>query len=112
MLQPLYSNLKPELTGVNVEEDMDMFLKFWYSYTTVHLITRFIKMTEGITSRQISHSNCTVTLFCKYILTLIGPMKFSMKLHTIQSGWSIVYIEGSQFTILKNIVFLSLKILS
>ena len=35
---------------------------------------------------------------------------FSIKLHTMKSGWSIVYIEGSQIIIPNNIVFLSLKI--
>ena len=30
--------------------------------------------------------------------------------HTIKSGWSIVYIVGSQVIISKNIVFLSVKI--
>ena len=38
-------------------------------------------------------------------------MEFSIKLHTIESEWSVVYIEGSQVIISKkNIVFLSLKI--
>ena len=38
-------------------------------------------------------------------------MEFSIKLHAINSGWSIVYIEGSQAIISKNnIVLLSLKI--
>ena len=32
-----------------------------------------------------------------------------LKLHTIKSGWSIVYIEGSKVIISKNNVFLSLK---
>ena len=44
-------------------------------------------------------------------LTLLRPMEFSIKLHTIKSGWSIVYIEGSYVIISKqNIVFLSLEI--
>ena len=45
-------------------------------------------------------------------LTHFGPMEFSIKLHvhTIEAGWSIAYIEGSQVMISKNIVFLSLKI--
>ena len=37
-------------------------------------------------------------------------MEFSINLHTIKSGWSIVYIYGSHVIISKNIVFLSLKI--
>ena len=37
-------------------------------------------------------------------------MKFSIKLHAIKSGWSIVYIEGSQVMVSQNIVFLSLNI--
>ena len=38
-------------------------------------------------------------------------MEVSIKLHTIKTGWTIVYIEGSQVIISKNnIVFLSLKI--
>ena len=36
-------------------------------------------------------------------------MEFSVKLHTIKSGWSIEYIEGSQVKIPKHVV-LSLKI--
>ena len=36
-------------------------------------------------------------------------MEFSIELHTIKSGWSIIYIEGSQVILEKN-VFLSLKI--
>ena len=37
-------------------------------------------------------------------------MEFSIKFDTVKSGWSIVYIEGSQVIISKNVVFLSLKI--
>ena len=37
-------------------------------------------------------------------------MDFSIKLHTIESGWPIVYIEVSQATIFKKILFHSLKI--
>ena len=37
-------------------------------------------------------------------------MEFSIKLHTIKSKWSIVYIEGSRVIISKNILFLSMKI--
>ena len=37
-------------------------------------------------------------------------MGFSIKLHTIKSGWSILYIKGPQVIISKNIFFLSLKI--
>ena len=44
------------------------------------------------------------------LLALFRAMEFSIKLHTIKSGWSIVYIEGSQVIISKNIIFLSLKI--
>ena len=36
-------------------------------------------------------------------------MEFSIKPHIIQEGWSILYIEGSQVVIKKN-VFLSLTI--
>ena len=41
-------------------------------------------------------------------LTLLGPMEFPIELHTMKSGWSILYIEGSQIIISKNIVFLYL----
>ena len=37
-------------------------------------------------------------------------MEFSIKLHTIKSGWSIVYIEGSQAIISKDILWFSLQI--
>ena len=38
-------------------------------------------------------------------------MEFSFKLHTIKSGWSIIYTEGvTSFKLIKNTVFLSLKI--
>ena len=36
------------------------------------------------------------------VFTLFEPMEFSIKLDTIKSGWSIVYIEGSQVIISKN----------
>ena len=32
-------------------------------------------------------------------LTLLRPMEFPIKFDTIKSGWSIVYIEGSQVII-------------
>ena len=42
---------------------------------------------------------------------LLVPMEFSTKFYTVISGWSILYIEGSQFIISKkNTVFLTLKI--
>ena len=34
--------------------------------------------------------------------TLLGPMEFSITLHTIKSGWSIVYIEGSRQVIISK----------
>ena len=37
-------------------------------------------------------------------------MDFSIKFDTVKSGWFIVYIEGLQDKISKNIVFHSLKI--
>ena len=46
-----------------------------------------------------------------FTLTLLRPMGYSIKFDTVQSGWSIVYIEGFQVIISKkNIIFLSLKI--
>ena len=36
-------------------------------------------------------------------------MESSIKLHTIKSKWSIIYSEGSQVIVSKNIEFLSLK---
>ena len=44
------------------------------------------------------------------IITLLNPMDFSIKLHTIKSEWSIVYIEGLPVIISKDYYFLSLKI--
>ena len=44
------------------------------------------------------------------ILTLFGPMEFSIKLHAIKSGWSIVYIEGPHVMVSKDVAFISLKI--
>ena len=44
------------------------------------------------------------------ILSLFRQMEFSIKFDTVQSGCSIIYIEGSQVIIKTNIVFLSLKI--
>ena len=44
-------------------------------------------------------------------LTNFRPMEFSIKLHTIKSGWSIIYIEGSWVRISKKILyFFPLKI--
>ena len=40
--------------------------------------------------------------------TLFRPMKSSIQLHTIKSGWSMINIEGLQLNFLKNLVFLSL----
>ena len=42
------------------------------------------------------------------LLTLCRPMDFTIKLDIINSGWSIVYIEGSQ-VIIYIIIFLSMK---
>ena len=42
-------------------------------------------------------------------LILCRPIGFSIKFDTFKSGWSIVYIEGSQFMI-KNKYLRSLKI--
>ena len=38
-------------------------------------------------------------------LTLFRPVEFSIKLHTIKSGWSIKYIEKSHALNCKNILF-------
>ena len=46
----------------------------------------------------------------KFTITLCRPMDSSIKFDTVQSGWSIVPIEGSQVILSKNFVFLSLKI--
>ena len=43
-------------------------------------------------------------------ITIFRPMEFSIKLHTIESGWSIVYIEVPQVKIFQIIAFLSLEI--
>ena len=37
-------------------------------------------------------------------------MKISIKFDTVKSGWSIVYIEGLQVIVSKNIIFLSLRV--
>ena len=37
-------------------------------------------------------------------------MEFSLKLHAIESGWSIEYIEGPHVIVSKDIEFISLKI--
>ena len=46
----------------------------------------------------------------KGLLALCRAKKFFIKLHTIKSGWSIVYIEGLRVIVSQNIVFLSLNI--
>ena len=46
----------------------------------------------------------------KKVLNLKRSVLFSIKSDTVMSGWSIVYIEGPQISILKKIVFLSLKV--
>ena len=38
----------------------------------------------------------------KYVTTLFRLMDFSIKFDTVKSGWSIVYIEGSQVIISKK----------
>ena len=35
-------------------------------------------------------------------LTLFVPIEFSIKFDTVKSGWSILYIEGSQVIISKK----------
>ena len=40
-----------------------------------------------------------------FSLTLCVSMKFPIKLNTIKSEWSIIYIEVPQVIIKKNIVF-------
>ena len=42
-------------------------------------------------------------------LTILRPIDFPIKFDTVKSGWFIVYIEGLQVIISKN-MFLSLKI--
>ena len=60
---------------------------------------------------MVIYQNVYDDIFHKFenALTLLRPMEYSIKLYAIKSGWSIVYIEGSQVIILKN-AFLSLKI--
>ena len=53
------------------------------------------------------------SLFVKVSIFRFNPFRtndISIKLQTIQSGWSIVYIKGPQFIFSKNMIFLSLKI--
>ena len=35
-----------------------------------------------------------------FTLTLCMPMDFSIKFHTVKSGWSIVYIEGPKIILI------------
>ena len=52
-----------------------------------------------------------VTTHPDIALTFFGPMEFPIKFETFKSGWSIVYIEGSEAIISKKKKkFLSLKI--
>ena len=37
-------------------------------------------------------------------LTLFGPMDFSTNFNAVKSGWSIVYIEGSQVITSQNLL--------
>ena len=46
----------------------------------------------------------------EYLTLCLVQMDSSLWFYTIHLGWSIVYIEGSQAIISKNIVFISLKI--
>ena len=43
-------------------------------------------------------------------LTPFRPTEFLIKYDTVKPGWSIIYIEGSQVIIFKNIIFLSVRI--
>ena len=43
--------------------------------------------------------------YANKILTLLRPMGFSIKLYILKSGWSIVYILGSQVIISKDVYF-------
>ena len=73
---------------------------------------KFLYVQDNIRSRVIQYrslcfESCAVARTCTlliYSLTLFRPMEFSIKLHTIKSAWSIVYIEGSQVIISKIIL--------
>ena len=53
----------------------------------------------GYRFKFLNYDNCQA----KYlILSLLGPMLFSIKLHTIRPGCSIVYSEESQVIMSKN----------
>ena len=41
-------------------------------------------------------------LICNGQLTLLRPVEWSVKFDTVQSGWSIIYIEWLQVIISKN----------
>ena len=49
-------------------------------------------------------------MYLSHICNAIVPMGFSIWLHAINLGWSIVYIEGSKVILSKNVVFISLNI--
>ena len=69
---------------------------------------------QALVYSSLTHVSLNEVSWKRLTLTFCRQMEFSIKLHTIHSGWSIVYNEGSQgndFT--KNIVhvFLSLEII-
>ena len=54
------------------------------------------------------HSMFNTCVWCcwhHHHVTLFRPMEFSIKLHTIKSGWSIVYFQWLQVITLKKILY-------
>ena len=61
---------------------------------TAYLLPGIIENGNDITqvyNTRLVLEDSTKWLWCS---TLLGPMEFSIKFHTVRSGWSIVHIEG------------------
>ena len=56
------------------------------------------------------HFICVFTV-CQSTLLVVPniPLEFPIKFDTVKPRWTIIYIEGSQVIIFKNLVFLSMK---
>ena len=68
----------------------------------VGLLTDANARLERQRDKLLSEKVCMCFLTSFNFSTLFRPLEFSIKQHTIKSGWSNVYTEGSQVIISKN----------
>ena len=96
--------------------DMLLLSSRWAKLLCVNICFIFFPLNQiiccGYTNKQSHNSVSKWTCSPTPCLTLFRPMEFSIKLHAIKSGWSIVYIEGLQIIISKNCTSLIINFVS